>query len=113
MQDKAEMALLSDDWTCKEIKWNCGTHVTRTGWSHPSGVFKRPVSFDKAWDFYLKTTLYHEWPVLPGGLTNADMVTLEACSLELETLEAYGHNYPKLLASQLRAIADRIKDNIK
>ena len=61
LTDKAEIALKNDGWTCKEVKYTAYAHTTRLGWSHPSKVFKRPVSFEKAWDFFIKYHSYNEW----------------------------------------------------
>jgi len=45
-------------WEKEEVSYNQFGHTTREGWTHPSKVFKRPVSIDKAYEFEVRYQIH-------------------------------------------------------
>lgn len=48
-------------WEKHEVPYNNFGHTTRTGWTHPSGAFKRPVSEETAMEFQFRYINMKVW----------------------------------------------------
>ena len=63
LREKSKLRLEDEGWIRKDVPYNRYGHDTREGWTHPSNVYEKPVSFETAWEFSLRLRIFQTWQV--------------------------------------------------